>query len=100
MSINDNDFLPGEVSMGGLHGMERLGQLSLLITAENVHDGSPTSREYARLAVKILDQYIEAMDILLASPLLPAADREKIEEHKADFVGKREKAQRAVELNG
>lgn len=45
---------PGEISAKDLEGRARLEQLSPLITKENIHDGSETSREYSRLAVEIL----------------------------------------------
>lgn len=102
MNSNRSDFLPGEISMAGLEGMTRLEQLAPLVTLENVHDGSQTSLEYARLAVDIFDEYLESIDFLLASPLLPTlpkGDKEKLEAHRVDMWGRRAKAQRAVELN-
>jgi hypothetical protein len=88
--------------MAGLKGMTRLEQLAPLVTLENVHDGSPTSLEYSRLAVDIFDEYLESIDFLLASPLLPTmpkGDKERLEAHRVEMWGRRAKAQRAVELN-
>lgn len=103
-SMNENlkNFLPGEIFSAGKEREARLAQLSTHVTAENMHDGSPTSLEFARLAVEILDEYLESIDFLLASPLLPAllpGDKERLEAHQADFRVRRAKAQRAVELN-
>ena len=67
-----------------------------------MNDGSLRFLEFARLAVEILDEYLKSIDFLLASPFLPAlspGDKEKLEAHQADFRVRREKAQRAVELN-
>lgn len=94
---------PGAISAKGLKRQARLAQLSPFITKENIHDGSETSREYSRLAVEILTEYVKAMDALLANPLLsalPAEQRGKLEESRADFSSKRVNAQRAVDLNG
>lgn len=94
---------PGAISAKGLERQARLDQLSPLITKENIHDGSETSREYSRLAVEILDEYVATMDALLANPLLsvlPADQREKLEAARTDFLSKRVNAQRAVDLNG
>lgn len=102
MNENLSNFLPGESSAAGREREARLGQLSAQVTPENMHDGSPTSLEFARLAVEILDEYLKSIDFLLASPLLPAlpsGNKEKLEAHRTDFVGRREKARRAVELN-
>lgn len=96
------NFLPGGISEAGKEREARLAQLSSQVTAENMHDGSPTSLEFAHLAVEILDEYLNSIDFLLASPLLPAlspGNKEKLEAHQVDFRFRREKAQRAVELN-
>ena len=103
-SMNENlkNFLPGEISEAGKGREARLAQLSAHVTAENMHDGSPTSLEFARLALEILDEYLKSIDFLLASPLLPAlppGDKEKLEAHQVDFRVRREKAQRALEIN-
>lgn len=102
MNENLMNFLPGETSTAGREREARLAHLSAQVTPENMHDGSPTSLEFARLAVEILDDYLKSIDFLLASPLLPALpseDIERLEAHRTDFVGRREKAQRALELN-
>jgi hypothetical protein len=91
-----------EVSDVGKEREARLEQLSIHVTPENVHDGSPTSLGFARLAAEILDEYLKSIDFLLASPSLPAllpGDKEKLEAHQGDFRARREKAQRAVEIN-
>jgi len=102
MNENLKNFLPGGISNAGKEREARLAQLSTQVTAENMHDGSSASLEFARIAVEILDGYLKSIDFLLASPLLPALaqeDKEKLEAHQADFRIRREKAQRAVEIN-
>lgn len=102
MNENLKNFLPGEFSAAGKDREARLARLSAQVVAKNMYDGSPTSLEYALLAVEILDEYLKSIDFLLASPLLPAlapGDKEKLEAHQAQFRGRREKAQRAVEIN-
>ena len=102
MNENLKNFLPGEISDAGKEREARLARLSTQVTAENMNDGSATSLEFARLAVETLDEYLRSIDFLLASPLVPAlalADKEKLEAHQADFRVRREKAQRAVDIN-
>ena len=99
MSDPADEIFPGKISAKGREAEARIGQLSGQITLENIHDGSDRSLEYSLLAVEILDEYLSAMDFLLASPLMSADDRQTMQDHRADFAGRRVKAQRTVETN-
>lgn len=102
MNDNGNDFLSGEISMADIERQARIKELSDQVTSENMHDGSPTSLEFARLAVEIFDGFLESLDFLLASPYLPTLplkDKEIMEAYAVEIRGRRAKAQRAVEIN-
>lgn len=99
MSDPADEIFPGKISAKGQEAEARIAQLSGQMTLENIHDGSDRSLEYSRLAVQILDEYLNAMDFLLASPLMRAEDRETMQGYRANFAGGRVKAQRAVDIN-
>ena len=99
MSDPAEEISPGKISAKGQEAEARIGQISGQMTLENIHDGSDRSLEYSLLAVQILDEYLNAMDFLLASPLMSAEDRKAVEAQRADFAGRRIKAQRAVDIN-
>ena len=89
----------GAISPKGQEAEARIRQISGQMTLENIHDGSDRSLEYSRLAVQVLDEYLAAMDFLLASPLMRVEDREKMEKLRGNFAVGRIKAQRAVDIN-
>ena len=51
MNENLKNFLPGGISDASKEREARLAQLSAQVSAENMHDGSPTSLEFARSAL-------------------------------------------------
>lgn len=99
MSDPADEISLGKISAKGQEAEARIAQLSGQMTLENIHDGSVRSLEYSALAVQVLDEYLSAMDFLLDSPLMRAEDRKTMEEQRADFTGRRVKAQRAVDIN-
>lgn len=102
MKEEGHEVVPDEVCLASADRQARLEELSALVTVENMHDGSPTSLEFARLAVEIFDEFLDSIDFLLGSrhvSILPLPEKEIMEAYAVDFRVKRAKAQRAVELN-
>jgi len=97
MSNNDNGFHPEELPLDGLDDAARLAALAPLITKENVYDGSATSREYARLAIKNFDEVLQILEELAAGRFCRADDQVMIERVTAVLLSKRANAQRAVD---
>lgn len=100
MSNNDNGFHPEEVSLDGLDEAARLAALSPLITKENIYDGSSTSREYARLAIKNFDEVLQILEELAASRHCSVDDKVMIENVTAVLLSKKVNAQRAAGSEG
>ena len=100
MSNIDNVFQPEELPLDGLDDAAKLAMLAPLVTTENVYDGSATSREYARLAIKNFDEVLQILEELAASRHCSADDREMIESVAAVLLSKRVNALRAAEPIG
>jgi hypothetical protein len=96
MSNNDNGFHPEELPLDGLDDAARLVALSALITKENIYDGSSTSREYARLVIKNIDEVLQILEELATSRHCSVDDKVMIERVTAVLLSKRANAQRAV----
>lgn len=86
-------------SLEGLDDSAKLAMLAPLVTAENIYDGSATSREYARLAIKNFDDVLRTLAELAANRSCSADDRAMIEQVTAVLQTKRANAQRAVDTN-
>ena len=102
MKDNEDDFLPGEISPAGLARIARVRELTPLVTFATVHDGSPTSLEFARIEVGILDDILDTVNFMLAHsrhPSLSIREKERLEAHRAKLLGQRTKAQWSVDLN-
>lgn len=100
MSNIDSVFHPEELPLDGLDDAAKLAMLAPLVTTENVYDGSATSREYARLAIKNFDEVLQILEELATSRHCSADDREMIESVTAVLLSKRANAQRAFESKG
>ena len=95
---SDNQF-----DMASLDGLDDTAKLALLaprVTAENIYDGSATSREYARLAIKNFDDVLQTLADLAATRSCSVTDRDMIEKTTAVLLSKRANAQRAIESKG
>lgn len=84
-------------SLEGLDDKAKLAVLAPMVTAENIYDGSATSREYARLAIKNFDDALQTLAELAANRTCSADDRVMIEQVTAVLLSKRANAQRAAE---
>ena len=100
MSIDENEIpLQGDL-LDSSGDKARLAALRPLITAENIYDGSVTSREYARLVIKNFDEVLQIFEELAASRSCTADDKVMIETLTAAILSKRANAQRAAESEG
>lgn len=102
MKEERHELVPDEICMASTDRQTRLEELSVRVTAENMHDGSATSLEFARLAVEVFDAFLDSIDFLLGSPhvsILPLQEKENMEAYAVEIRGRRAKAQRAVEIN-
>ena len=93
------DFSSAGISTAEALKVARLAELAAVISLENMHDGSARALEYAQLALSIIDDYLHFMEGLLDNPFLPDAERIQLQAHHDDFLARRVKAERAVELN-
>lgn len=95
MSNQENDSPFDIASLDGLDDTAKLAMLAPLVSTENIYDGSATSREYARLAIKNFDEVLQTLADLAATPGCSADDRVMIEQVTVTLHSKRANAERA-----
>ena len=102
MKDYDDDFLPGEISPAELAHIARMNDVTPQVIFDDVHDGGQTSLEFAQINLEMWDEYLESIDFLLASPLLPrlpVGEKERLEGLRLETWCQIAKAMRAVELD-